>query len=177
MPKIKVLRIIARLNIGGPTIHTVLLTQGLDKARFESWLACGTVSTQEGDMAYYAQERQVRPIYIPQLKRELNPVYDVIAFIKILRIIWKIKPDILHTHTAKAGALGRIAGIIYNVERGLLRCARNDGRGDVRDDAVKLIHTFHGHIFDGYFNKFYTKLFIMLERGMAFFTAKIITVS
>ena len=112
--KIKILRIIARLNIGGPAIHTVLLTEGLDKDKFEPILVCGAVSDKEGDMAYYAAQKNIKPIYIRQLGRELNPLNDLIAFLKILSIIKKEKPDIIHTHTAKAGALGRMAGITYN---------------------------------------------------------------
>ncbi len=156
MKKIKVLRIIARLNIGGPAIHTVLLTAGLDKDRFESLLVCGAVSPGEGDMAYYAWERGVRPVYVPELRRELNPLNDLIAFVKICRIIWVEKPDIIHTHTAKAGTLGRVAGLC------------ND---------IRVIHTFHGHVFEGYFNSFFTKIFILIEKVLACFTSKIITVS
>lgn len=156
MKKIKVLRIIARLNIGGPAIHTVLLTAGLDKDRFESLLVCGAVSPGEGDMAYYARERGVRLVYVPQLRRELNPLNDLIAFVKICRIIRAEKPDIIHTHTAKAGTLGRVAGLC------------ND---------IKVVHTFHGHVFEGYFNPFFTKIFILIEKVLAYFTSKIITVS
>ena len=114
MPRLKIVRIVTRLNIGGPAIHTVLLTAGLDKSNFESLLVCGAISSTEGDMAYYASQKEVRPLYIPQLKRELNPLNDLIAFIKILWVIKKENPDILHTHTAKAGSLGRLAGIAYN---------------------------------------------------------------
>ena len=164
MPRLKIVRIVTRLNIGGPAIHTVLLTAGLDKSNFESLLVCGAISSTEGDMAYYASQKEVRPLYIPQLKRELNPLNDLIAFIKILWVIKKENPDILHTHTAKAGSLGRLAGIAYN-----FFC--------LRQRKIKLIHTFHGHIFDGYFNKFFTTLFILAEKGLAYFTNKIITVS
>ena len=173
MKKIKVLRIIARLNIGGPAIHTVLLTAGLDKGRFESVLVRGAVSPGEGDMAYYARERGVRPIYVPELRRELNPLNDLIAFIKIFRIIKAEKPDIVHTHTAKAGALGRAAGVVYNCWRRLLRPAC----GGTRNDIAKLIHTFHGHIFEGYFGGLFTRIFIVIERVLACFTTKIVTVS
>ncbi len=159
MKKLRVLRIIARLNIGGPAIHTVLLTAGLDKERFESVLVCGAVGPGEGDMSYYARERGVRPIYVPELRRELNPLKDLIAFIKIFRIIKAEKPDIIHTHTAKAGALGRMAAIVA------AHC------------AITTIHTFHGHVFEGYFNPFFTKIFILIEKVLACFTNKIITVS
>lgn len=173
MSHIKVLRIIARLNIGGPAIHTVLLTAGLDKNRFCSLLVSGSVSSGEGDMGYYAAQKGVSPIFIPQLRRELNPFYDLISLIKILKIIIIERPDIIHTHTAKAGTLGRSAGIIYNLIRRLLRHAF----GVARNDAIKIIHTFHGHIFEGYFNSFAAKAFIIIEKILAHFTDKIITVS
>src|SRR3989338_2126350 len=170
MKKIKVLRIIARLNIGGPAIHTVLLTAGLDKERFESVLVRGAVSPGEGDMSYYARERGVRPIYVPELRRELNPLNDLIAFIKIFRIIKAEKPDIVHTHTAKAGALGRVAGVVYNCWRKSRTLLDSRLRGNDRIQEVRLIHTFHGHIFEGYFNGFFTKVFIVIEKILARFT-------
>ena len=83
MKKIKVVRIIARLNIGGPAIHTILLTDGLNKDKFDSLLACGTIAQDEGDMLYYARARNVVPYIIPELRRELNPLNDAIAFLKI----------------------------------------------------------------------------------------------
>jgi len=164
--KIKIARIITRLNIGGPAIHVVLLTEGLDKARFESLLISGKISMDEGDMSYYAFDKGVRPVFIPELRRELGFLSDSVAAIKILRILIKEKPKIIHTHTAKAGALGRFAGIIYNFLN-ILNKKRQ----------AKLFHTFHGHIFSGYFSKIKTEIFIQIERFLALFTAKIITVS
>jgi len=163
MKKIKILRIIARLNIGGPAIHTILLTEGLNKDKFDSLLVYGSIDRCEGDMYYYAGEKNIRTYYIPELRRKINPIYDLIAFIKIYNLIRTEKPQIIHTHTAKAGALGRLAGIVYN-------CLEPKRK-------VKLLHTFHGHIFEGYFNKFKTKIFILIERFLTFFTIKIITVS
>ncbi len=165
MKKIKILRIIARLNIGGPAIHTVLLTEGLDKSRFESLLVCGSADKDEGDMLYYSLERNVKPIFVPELKRELNLFNDMMAFKKIFNIIKTEQPDIIHTHTAKAGTLGRLAGILYN----LLNLFSNR--------RIRLVHTFHGHVFSGYFNKFKTKTFILIERFLAIFTSRIITIS
>lgn len=163
MNKIKILRIIARLNIGGPAIHTILLTEGLDKDEFETLLICGSVGKDEADMSYYAQENNIEPIFVSELKRELNFFNDIIAFKKIFKIIRTKQPDIIHTHTAKAGALGRLAGIIYN----LSNCKKQ----------IKLIHTFHGHVFNGYFNGFRTRLFILIEQFLSKFTDKIIVVS
>lgn len=177
MAQIKVLRIIARLNIGGPAIHTVLLTAGLDKNIFSPLLISGAVGKGEGDMRYYAEQKGVTPIYIPQLKRELNPFKDLTALIKILRLVVREKPSIIHTHTAKAGTLGRVAGVIYNSGRRLLRPAFGGARNDDGTDKIKLIHTFHGHVFDGYFNSFSTRIFIVIEKILACFTDKIITVS
>ncbi len=165
MEKIKILRIIARLNIGGPAIHAVLLTAGIDKTRFDSLLVSGSIGRDEGDMSYYASQKFVKPIFIPQLKREISFRDDIGAFKKIYNIIKIEQPQIIHTHTAKAGTLGRLAGILYN-------CFN-----PFTDKRVKLVHTFHGHIFEGYFNKFKTQIFILIERFLALFTSKIITVS
>jgi len=162
MRKIKILRIIARLNIGGPAIHAILLTEGLDKSRFQSLLIYGSLDTNEGDMLYYAAQKQLRPIFISELKRQLGIVTDIIALKKIYKIIKTVQPDIIHTHTAKAGTLGRIAGILYNF---LYR------------KQTLLVHTFHGHVFEGYFSKFPTRVFLLIERFLAIFTDRIITVS
>ena len=163
MKKIKILRIIARLNIGGPAIHAILLTEGLDKTKFDSLLVCGNVSKDEGDMFYYAIEKNIKPIFIPELKRELSFFHDIVAFKKIYNVIKTERPNIIHSHTAKAGTLGRLAGIIYNFLN--------------RNRRIKIVHTFHGHIFEGYFGKLKTKIFILIEQFLALFTCKIITVS
>ena len=154
--KIKIVRIITRLNIGGPAIHTILLTEGIDKNTFETQLVAGKPDLSEGDMSELAARSGVRVEYIQELGREIS-FKDLPAFLKILKLLIKIKPDILHTHTAKAGTLGRIAGLLAGV-------------------PVK-IHTFHGHVFDGYFNPVKTKLFILIEKLLGIFTDKVIVVS
>ncbi|MFA5164104.1 MAG: glycosyltransferase family 4 protein [Candidatus Omnitrophota bacterium] len=155
--KIKVLRIIARLNVGGPAIHTILLTSALNDAEYASVLVCGNVDRSEKDMSYLADTKGVKPVIIPELCRSINPVKDLRAFIAIFRAIKEFKPDIVHTHTAKAGALGRAAAVLAGVP--------------VR------IHTFHGHIFDGYFSKLQAAVFLAIERVLACFTKYIIVVS
>jgi len=165
MKKIKVLRIIARLNIGGPAIHTVLLSAYLDKNRFDTILVAGSVSPDEGDMAYYAAQHNVRPYYIPALKRDLNIFDDFSAFLTLFFLIKKERPAIVHTHTAKAGTLGRAAAILYNA------------LGFYTGKRVILVHTFHGHVFSGYFSRTKTRVFTLIERILAFFTGTIITVS
>ena len=157
MKKIKILRIITRLNIGGPAIHTTLLTKELNDNEFESTLMHGQVSKNEGDMGYIAEFCNVTPVYVPTLKRKINPFSDIIAFYQIFKYIRRYKPDIVHTHTAKAGTLGRIAAILANV-------------------PVK-VHTFHGNIFYGYFNRITTQFFIFIEKILAKFTDSIIAIS
>src|SRR3954469_13953099 len=103
----KVLRIIARLNTGGPTVHTVNLTAGLDNERFRSRLVTGVVGPEEGDMTYYAASHGVTPIVVAELGRTPAPWRDVVALWKLYRLIAAERPDIVHTHTTKAGALGR----------------------------------------------------------------------
>lgn len=154
--KIKIVRIITRLNIGGPAIHTILLNEGLHGDRFETYLVTGRPHSSEGDMSALAQEKNLRIEYISELRREIG-LNDIMAFFKLLRFMLRIKPDIVHTHTAKAGALGRLAAILAGVP--------------VR------IHTFHGHVLDGYFSPLKTRLFIFIERFLAYFTDKLITVS
>jgi glycosyltransferase involved in cell wall biosynthesis len=167
MKKIKVLRIIARLNIGGPAIHTILLTEELDKNRFETVLVCGTPEASEGDMLYLAEEKGVRPIIVPELGRSLNIRSDFIAFWKLFCLIKKEKPDIIHTHTAKAGTLGRLAGMLFKFTCVLQPVSCN----------LKLVHTFHGHVLHSYFGRIKSVLFIRIERFLAVFTDKIIAVS
>ena len=155
--KIKIVRIIARLNVGGPAIHTILLTSELNDDRFESVLISGSVDAGEREMDYLAEEKGVKPVIIPELARKVNLRKDLTAFFKILRMIRREKPDIVHTHTAKAGALGRTAAVLAGVP--------------VR------IHTFHGHIFENYFSSYSAAVFIFIERFLAFFSENIVVVS
>lgn len=155
--KLKILRIIARLNVGGPAVHTILLTEALNDGRFESILVAGQVEKDEKDMIYLAREKGVNPVIIPELRRQIHPVKDLIALWKIYNIMRHQKPDIVHTHTAKAGTLGRIAAVFAGIP--------------IR------IHTFHGNIFQGYFNKIYVLVFIFIEKILAYFTTYIVAIS
>ena len=165
--KIKVLRIIDRLNIGGPAIHTILLTEELDKSMFDSVLVTGTVEKSEGDMFYLASEKNIRPIIIPELSRPLNVRNDFIAFWKLFCLIRRKKPDIIHTHKAKAGTLGRLACLL---------CKLNFHFSAYIFQPM-LIHTFHGHVLHSYFGRIKSAFFIWIERFLAVFTHKIIAVS
>lgn len=160
--KIKIVRIIARLNIGGPAIHTILLTAGLNAGGFESILVCGSIGKGESDMHYYARQKGVSPIQIPQLQRDLNFFRDLVAFTKIFFLLIREKPQVIHTHTAKAGALGRTAAFFYKL---------------FFNKNARIIHTFHGHVFEGYFSRFNSLFFILVEKALALFTDVLVTVS
>lgn len=154
---LKIVRIIARLNIGGPAIHVALLTSRLNDGDFESLLVAGSVGDEEGDMSYYAAERGVAPLIITDLGRELNPVRDIRTLWKLYRLLRREKPDVVHTHTAKAGFVGRWAAKFAGVP--------------------VIVHTFHGHVFHGYFGKTKTRVFIALEQMTSRITDSILTLT
>jgi glycosyltransferase involved in cell wall biosynthesis len=104
-----------------------------------------------------AKKRGIELIFLPELGREIHPIKDVVTFIKLFRMIREIKPHIVHTHTAKAGALGRLAGWLAGVPA--------------------IVHTFHGHIFHSYFGRTKTKVFIVIERALSMITDKIIALT
>lgn len=154
---IRILRIIARLNVGGPAIHVSLLTEKLHEPDFESLLVCGTIDPGEGDMAYYASEHGVEPVIIPELGRSLHPMRDLKTLWKVYQLIREYKPHVVHTHTAKAGFIGRLAAWLARVP--------------------VIIHTFHGHVFTGYFPPLKTRFFIILEQFSALLADMIITLT
>lgn len=155
--KIRVMRLIARLNIGGPAIHVSLLTQRLDPDQYETQLVVGSLSDDEGDMSYYAQELGVQPTVIPNLRREVSPVQDFRVLMSVYQLMREYKPHVVHTHTAKAGFIGRTAARMAGVP--------------------VIVHTFHGHVFKGYFSPLKTQVFLTLERIAARWTDTIITLT
>ena len=138
-------------------MHAALLTEGLNDGTFTSVLVTGTVSKHEGDMLHVARRHHITPLIIPELGREISWRDDLAALWKLYRLLMRERPDIVHTHTAKAGALGRIAAVLARVP--------------IR------IHTFHGHVFHHYFNSFKTRVFVFLERFLARFTTVIVAIS
>src|SRR5207302_301486 len=108
----KVMRIIARLNVGGPARHVVWLTDGLKHAGYQTVLVTGRVPPGEDDMSYVAAEAGISPIIIPQMSREIS-AQDALTIWKLFRLMLSERPDIVHTHTAKAGTVGRVAGFMY----------------------------------------------------------------
>jgi len=111
----------------------------------------------------------VEPIVIPEMRRSVSWLGDVKAFFKIYSLIKEKRPHIVHTHTAMAGVLGRMAGFLYNMSIAFI--SNNSG------NKVKIVHTFHGHVLRGYFSPLKSKLLVLIERFLATFTDKIITVS
>ena len=157
-PRIKVLRIISRLNIGGPSIHVINLNKGLDKKMFQSLLLCGDISDGEKSMLNEAKKSGIKLMSIPELTNEHSlKLKDLKALLKIYLIIKKYKPEIVHTHTAKAGLIGRIAAHLAL--------------------TPKIIHTYHGHVLHGYFSKPKTYLLRLMEKFLALITDSLIVVS
>jgi glycosyltransferase involved in cell wall biosynthesis len=160
----KILRIIARLNVGGPARHVVWLAEQLNSDGFESVLMAGTVPKGEESMNYLAEEYGLKPVFIEEMSRELSPK-DIVSLIKIYREIRREKPDVIHTHTAKAGTVGRAAALLYKWS--------SFGRW-----KVKVVHTFHGHVFHSYYGRGKTRIFITIEKVLArFATDKIVVIS
>ncbi|HPN94319.1 MAG TPA: glycosyltransferase family 4 protein [bacterium] len=155
--KIKILRVIARLNVGGPAIQAISLNRELNNNEFESTLVYGTVSEGEEDITKFPGMEVERGILLPGLGRELHPLKDISTLLKLIAIIRRERPDIIHTHTAKAGAVGRLAAVLCGVPI--------------------LIHTFHGHVFHGYFSPLKTSFFKLIEKILAAFTTRIIAIS
>ena len=157
VPPIKVLRVITRLNIGGPAIHAILLTSALDDGvRFTSTLVAGTTAPHEGDMLDLARARSVEPIVLPALGREINPLDDLVALARMVQFVRRLTPDVVHTHMAKAGTIGRLAARICGVPL--------------------VVHTYHGHVFHSYFGAAKTRVFLTIERALGLVTDRIIVV-
>ncbi len=154
MPKI--LRIINRLNVGGPTFNAAILTRYLSP-EFETMLLSGMKDEDEESSEYILDDFHVKPIYIPNMRRSISPLKDYQSYTKICNIIKDFRPHIVHTHAAKAGTLGRLAGYACKVP--------------------VVLHTFHGHVFHSYFGKAKTELFIKIERYLAKRCTRIIAIS
>lgn len=154
MPKI--LRIINRFNIGGPTYNVAYLTKYMPP-EFETLLVGGQHEESEEGSSHILSDLDIEPVIIGDMKREIGLRDDYAAYRKLRYIIHKFKPDIVHTHASKAGALGRLA-------------AKNEG-------VPLIFHTFHGHVFHSYFGKAKTYFFKSVERRLALSTDRIIAIS
>jgi glycosyltransferase involved in cell wall biosynthesis len=155
--RIRVLRVITRLNVGGPALHTTLLTEWLDPERYDSLLAAGVARPDEGDYLALHGGMVDRLVRVPTLSREVHPTADGAALLELVRFMRRTRPHIVHTHTAKAGALGRLAARLTRVP--------------------VVLHTYHGHVFEGYFGPWRTRLFLSVERALARRTDCLLAVS
>jgi glycosyltransferase involved in cell wall biosynthesis len=146
--------------MGGPALHVSYLTAGLRERGYETILVAGSVGQGEQSMAYVAEDLDVAVMTIPHLHREISPIRDLLATVRLARIIRAERPAILHTHTAKAGAVGRVAALLAGRRRPPI-----------------IVHTFHGHVLRGYFGRFRTGVFRLLERWLARITDALVAVS
>ena len=161
---IRVARIITRLNIGGPSIQAINLSRRLEAEGFETCLIHGRLAKGEGDMTQLLPLGATARVFVKELVRPVAPFSDLRALWEIYSALRRWKPEIVHTHMAKAGTLGRLAGIAYNWT-------------SARPRRARLIHTYHGHVFDGYFNALSTRLFLVVERWLAKRTDVLIIIS
>ncbi len=154
---IRVVRLFSRLNIGGPSIHVILLTAGLEQRGYITRLVVGRESPHEGNMLALAAEKGVPCEPMAGLGREIRPLSDFRAFWGLYRLLRDFKPSIVHTHTAKAGLLGRLAARLAGVP--------------------VVVHTYHGHVLRGYFGGVKTSLFRVLEALLSRLSDSLIAVS
>jgi len=155
--RMKVLRIIARLNVGGPARHVVWLTEGL-RHDYETLLVAGVVPPGEDDMSYVAANAGIEPMILREMSREISPK-DAITVWKLYRLMLRERPDIVHTHTAKAGTVGRVAGLLYR----WMTPASLVGR----PRRCRFVHTYHGHVFHSYYSPNKTRLLLAVEKFLA----------
>ena len=153
-PAPRVLRIITRLNIGGPSLQAARLTIDLRPLGYETTLVHGRVGDGEGEMRDLLPADDPGVHFLESLRRPLAPADDWRAFRQIGAILREVRPAIVHTHMAKAGLIGRLAALVYN---------RTAGRAQ----RARIVHTYHGHVLEGYFSAAMTAAVIRSERALA----------
>lgn len=154
MPKI--LRILNRFGLGGPVLNAAYLTRFLS-SDYETLLVGGPNEEGEADATDIVTDLGITPVHVSEMRRAVHPANDIMAYRRISEMINTFKPDIVHTHASKAGTIGRLAAMA--------------------NDVKVIVHTFHGHVFHGYFNPVKTRLFIQIERQLARKTSRIIALS
>jgi glycosyltransferase involved in cell wall biosynthesis len=157
--RVRVLRVIARMNLGGPAYHVSLLSGRMAPERFETLLVSGRVPPGEESSTDLAERYGARLVSARHLSPALRPVDDLRALREVARIARAFRPDIVHTHTAKAGMIGRLAAEV---------CGR---------PRPVVLHTYHGHVLEGYFSAPVERFYRLLERGLATRTDRLIGVS
>jgi len=155
--RIKIILVVTRIAMDSAGKQAILITDNLNPDRYETILVTGNCETNEVDMSFWADQRNIRHIRIPEMKREIRLHLDFIAFLKLWLLIMRERPDVVHTRTAKAGCLGRLAARFAGVP--------------------VVIHTFDGHVFGGYFAKLKTTFILTIERILARITDRIVAIS
>jgi glycosyltransferase involved in cell wall biosynthesis len=150
------LRVLTRLGAGGPPIHAVLLTRAMTARGYESALVTGQCGAQDGDMSYLLSPGDTVH-WVPEMSRAVLPGKDARALWRLFRLMKKLRPTIVHTHTAKAGVLGRIAARLAGVP--------------------VVVHTFHGNVLSGYFPEPVSRMIRLIERILAYFTDAVCVLS
>lgn len=156
----KIVHVIARLNVGGAALHVLQLAREQQRRGHEVLVVAGTLAEGEESMEYVADELGVTVLHVPALQRPLSPRADTDAIRRLVGLLRTRRPDVLHTHTAKAGATGRIAALLA---------------GGARPRAV--VHTYHGHVLSGYFSRRWETVFRRIESLLARATGTLIAVS
>jgi glycosyltransferase involved in cell wall biosynthesis len=150
MSRLRIVHAIARLNVGGAALHVLQLAREQERRGHDVLVVAGTLATGEESMGYVARELGVSVYQLPALQREIAPRADFDAIRDLRRILVARRPDVLQTHTSKAGATGRIAALLS---------------GRSRPRAV--VHTYHGHVLRGYFDHRRERVFRLIERLLA----------
>jgi glycosyltransferase involved in cell wall biosynthesis len=158
--RVRVVRVIARLNMGGPALHVAYLSSGLQSRGYDTTLVAGSLARGEESMAFVADSLEVPVLTVEQLHREISPLRDGLAVFRLARLLRTVRPHILHTHTAKAGAIGRLAALVAVGARPPI-----------------VVHTFHGHVLRGYFGPVRATFFRLLERALGSVTTALVAVS
>jgi glycosyltransferase involved in cell wall biosynthesis len=160
---VRVVRVITRLNIGGPSIQAITLSERLAARGFETLLVHGQLGAGEGDMRYLVPG-DTPTEFVPALRRPIAPAHDALALANLFGILRRARPRIVHTHMAKAGTLGRLAAAMYNRTVG-------------RREQARIVHTYHGHVLEGYFSDRMTKAYTTAERSLARVSDAIVAIS
>jgi glycosyltransferase involved in cell wall biosynthesis len=158
--RLSIVHVIARLNVGGAALHVLQLAEEQSRRGHDVVVVAGTLAAGETSMEYVADDLDVVLRKLPVLQRELSLRADTAAIIALRKILRERRPDVLHTHTAKAGATGRLAALVS---------------GDARPAAI--VHTYHGHVLSGYFSRRWEHVFRRIERVLAHVTGTLVAVS
>ncbi|HET9317516.1 MAG TPA: glycosyltransferase [Vicinamibacteria bacterium] len=155
--QIRLVRIFSRLNVGGPSLHVIHLAVGLAPLGYETRLVIGRESAREGSLLDLALARGVDVVPLPGLGRDVRLLGDLRALFGLWRLLRRVRPHVVHTHTAKAGVVGRLAAFAARVP--------------------VVVHTYHGHVLRGYFGRGATALIRAIERTLGAWSSALVTVS